>query len=185
MQYQSDWISIFSLWDYTRNLGCLTDVCIRLPDIQCSHKMNNKYIILKRQRRKAVWKCFFVICRSVQRGRKVYLKQATPQKRNVAGYQNVHGFSAGLCNDLVTRCAGVTLYSSFVPLIWQRNITGSDSHLYSGCYPDRRDGWTFMPLHDLRAVAISPRTASENFWAPEVVWLVEAGFTEDITDSIL
>lgn len=118
MQYQSDWISIFSLWDYTRNLGCLTDVCIRLPDIQCSHKMNNKYIILKRQRRKPLWKCFFVICRSVQRARKVYLKQAIPRKRNVAGHLNVHGFSAGLCNVLVMRCADVTFYFSFVPLIW-------------------------------------------------------------------
>lgn len=46
MQYQSDWISIFSLWDYTRNLGCLTDAHIRPPNIQCSHKMNKKYIIL-------------------------------------------------------------------------------------------------------------------------------------------
>jgi len=51
MQYQGDWISIFSFWDYMRNLGCLTDAYIRLPNIQSSHKMNKKYVILKRQRR--------------------------------------------------------------------------------------------------------------------------------------
>ena len=44
----------------------------------------------------------------MQRGRKVCLKQAVPQKRNMAGHLNVCEFSAGLYNALVIRCANVT-----------------------------------------------------------------------------
>lgn len=61
----------------------------------------------------------FLFCwdihRSVQRGRKVCLKQAIPWKINMAGHLNAYGFSACMCNALVVRCANVTFIFPLFP----------------------------------------------------------------------
>lgn len=105
MQYQSDWIGIFSLWDYTRNLRNLTDACIRPPNLQRLHKMNKDYIICTRKRgrnaalMKALCSCWN-ICRNVGRSIKssLQLRDIVQREQQFKGLANVYRFSAGLCN---------------------------------------------------------------------------------------
>lgn len=183
LQYQSDWISIFSLWDYMRNLRCLTVACIRSPNIQRSRKMNEKYIIFKvkdeRHSDKNAFFFFFLlkhpeICE--EKWEDLFKGDFSSELKYAQDTWMSIGFLL-VCASLM-RCDSVTFFFSFVSLIWLRNITGSILfYIWALTHENRGEGCTSMSLHTPRQGVISPRTAGMNFWTPEAACLGKVTFT--------